>query len=1390
MGTSLTGVNISASYLGLLKSTDSLAISSTAKTITDGAGNDLPIKLSTSQMLFGTGSASVPALSFNGNTSEGFYIPTDENIGVTIAGSEVARLNSSGFGVIDGTSSAPSLFFTGDTDTGLYRTGSGVLGITSNGTLSGEVTLTGFRAKKNSTASAPNYTFIGDDNTGLHSLDADRLDFILGGNRAFGMFYSTGVSTFETLSTDEMAFEVGSSERLRILNTGQIKLNTYGSGTITGTATQRLGVDSSGNVIEIPIGAGAVDGSGTANTVTMWSDTDTITDAPITISGNDSTFAGVVTIGSTTGISASTKLAVSDTNGAGLEVIPQTSNDRVTLLSYDRNASTYQTLDTDSSDVHFNINGSEKMRLDSSGRLGIATTDIEETVTIAKHDGGDGTIMGLRSDASFSQFEIATKNSQADWGLQTIGARNMYFSTNGSERMRISSDGKVSVGSPIVGQLGVRGTTDDSSAFSFESANSSGNTLFAVRNDGLSYFATGNVGVGIVPTRDFHLHRSTLPDIHITNDDSGSTSTDGATLTLDALDFLIQNREAGNIRFNVNGSERMRLDSGGRLLINQTSNVDSTPLQVTAPSGFSVVSGFISPETTSSIQFKASGTTANYKVRVGAIADDLVLISGGSTTMTLDDSQNAIFENTLRTKDTIRIFKTGQTSQNTYSASAGLQLHSQQSVSGSPYTKTSDIVANADGTVQSELRLFTKGNGDSTPSERMRIDSSGSVGISTTSISANSSLDIFGINGAKVRIATFTDQNADDPTIAIANGKQTRPSISFSTDNTTGIFGGSGFIALGTSANERMRITSGGAVLVGTTSTTPGFGTGTGVSLDPSSNNHFSVNASASIIANRTTSDGDILQVRKDGTTIGALGSNTVGGQPLLDVSANSTNGNMRFLTAGSERMRILSSGEIKFSGTSNTMVVCMNTADGADNEQLSLAGGGADSDGRGARMRLYGNEHASNAGQVDLSTGNIAGCDMFLRAKDTMQLYTGNSERMRIDSSGKVGIGKIPSTWAFDVDTGLIYIASFDGANNTGVVINSNNATASQILGFSNSASTYNDLDIRANATAGSGIYIDGSNNAVGIGTTSPDVAGFPSSTLTIEGSSTNYGAFELGSASQTTSDGRLGEIRFYNKESANPYGFASIRGLRGSSAGDSIISFFTSSSNIGAERMRITNTALIWKSNDIDLNNGTVLHRITNNDTNLLIRADYGNASANSTIQFHVDADEKARITSGGNLCVNTTDSTPNGLTIGSAIVGYNDGSMFAGHFATSTTGSSTALCFSNPNGQVGSVTTSGSATAYNTSSDYRLKEDLQDFNALNIASKIKMYDFKWKADDSRSYGVMAHELEEVLPQAVTGEKDAEEMQSVDYSKLVPILLKSIQELEARVKELEKEI
>jgi len=112
-----------------------------------------------------------------------------------------------------------------------------------------------------------------------------------------------------------------------------------------------------------------------------------------------------------------------------------------------------------------------------------------------------------------------------------------------------------------------------------------------------------------------------------------------------------------------------------------------------------------------------------------------------------------------------------------------------------------------------------------------------------------------------------------------------------------------------------------------------------------------------------------------------------------------------------------------------------------------------------------------------------------------------------------------------------------------------------------------------------------------------------------------------------------------------------------------------------------------------------------------------------------------------------------------------------------------------FINTNGSVGKIQTSGSVTIYSTTSDYRLKEDLQDFAGLNMVSKIPVYDFKWKTDKSRSYGVMAHELKEVLPDAVSGNKDAEEMQSVDYSQIVPLLIKSIQELKAEVDLLKQE-
>jgi len=180
-------------------------------------------------------------------------------------------------------------------------------------------------------------------------------------------------------------------------------------------------------------------------------------------------------------------------------------------------------------------------------------------------------------------------------------------------------------------------------------------------------------------------------------------------------------------------------------------------------------------------------------------------------------------------------------------------------------------------------------------------------------------------------------------------------------------------------------------------------------------------------------------------------------------------------------------------------------------------------------------------------------------------------------------------------------------------------------------------------------------------------------------------------------------------------------------------------------------------------------------------------GSGTAN-TMAFLTGGTERMRITSGG---VRIFNNEGGGTTNTFNITPYSSGNALANKVSTASGWDH--FYFQNPNGNVGSISTNGSNTTYSTSSDYRLKEDLKEFNGLSILSNIKVYDFKWKADKSRMFGVVAHELAEVLNHAVVGEKDAIDedgaikAQGVDYSKIVPILVKSIQELEARIKQLE---
>ena len=177
-----------------------------------------------------------------------------------------------------------------------------------------------------------------------------------------------------------------------------------------------------------------------------------------------------------------------------------------------------------------------------------------------------------------------------------------------------------------------------------------------------------------------------------------------------------------------------------------------------------------------------------------------------------------------------------------------------------------------------------------------------------------------------------------------------------------------------------------------------------------------------------------------------------------------------------------------------------------------------------------------------------------------------------------------------------------------------------------------------------------------------------------------------------------------------------------------------------------------------------------------------------SSSNLTFFTDNTERARIDSSGALLRNTTSATVNSAS--GEIVVVNNGNKPAMNVAGESTSSRTGIIFTNPNGTVGLITMSGSSTTYSTSSDYRLKENIADADdAGSKIDAIKVRKFDWKVDGThQDYGMVAQELQTVAPEAVPAPEDPNEMMGVDYSKLVPMLVKEIQSLRARVAQLEQ--
>ena len=171
--------------------------------------------------------------------------------------------------------------------------------------------------------------------------------------------------------------------------------------------------------------------------------------------------------------------------------------------------------------------------------------------------------------------------------------------------------------------------------------------------------------------------------------------------------------------------------------------------------------------------------------------------------------------------------------------------------------------------------------------------------------------------------------------------------------------------------------------------------------------------------------------------------------------------------------------------------------------------------------------------------------------------------------------------------------------------------------------------------------------------------------------------------------------------------------------------------------------------------------------------------------TTALYTAGSERMRINSSGQIAWGTS-SIDGYLTLtwaGQSYVGFvmNNTDAF---------GTSTNIRFKNNGTTVGEIASTTTTTSYNTSSDYRLKENITPMTgALAKVSQLKPVTYKWKIDGSDGQGFIAHELQAIVPDCVTGEKDAVDEegnpvhQGIDTSFLVATLTSAIQELKAEL-------
>ena len=563
----------------------------------------------------------------------------------------------------------------------------------------------------------------------------------------------------------------------------------------------------------------------------------------------------------------------------------------------------------------------------------------------------------------------------------------------------------------------------------------------------------------------------------------------------------------------------------------------------------------------------------------------------------------------------------------------------------------------------------------------------------------------------------------------------------------------------------------------------------------------------------------------------------------ILENNASGSRGHMLFGTKNastdtvlSERMRIASNGDISFYEETGTTAKLFWDASaeslgigttspaiyGVNNAEDLVIGQG---DGN----------HGITISSFNTSNGTIAFSDTtnatvgrgfvdYDHNIDAMSFGTLSSELMRIYISVRVGIGTSSPSVPLEVNVsgaGDVFKLTRDAGANGELNIDFNGANANfncEYGGFTfETASAANAMTIT-------------STGLVGIGTSSPiydlQVGTYGSdgdSTLALASTSTGTGSIRFGDGTSGL-EPNAGKIVYDHSNNGMQFHTAASERMR-----------IDSSGNVGIG----TSPATDYTLHTHNASGSFVYNKFTNSTTGNGGGAnglDVGISGVNAliynfengNIQFATNATERMRIDSSGHVGIGTTNpsypvdakSTTNGDIIFRAVHQGSGSVAFNGNYVSSSGTAYWGYWIYNGSA-VGSITSAGSSTAYNTTSDYRLKEDMQPMTgAIERVNALNPVNFAWKVDGSRVDGFLAHEAQAVVPEAVHGTKDAmrdeeyevtpavldeggnvvteavmgtrsvPDYQGIDQSKLVPLLTAALQEAITKIEDLEARV